>query len=183
MTDCRSPFDPAMREVRINDQAAQTPVATADLTPSLGKFCVDGDITDADYCQQFPCFNDPSLPGCADTTDSCPSDPFKTEAGICGCGAMNLIDNVFSNVVAHERWGCVTTGLINMFHEVGCTSASSGILLIFDSGDCHKTLKVLKVSVWWLPRYNLVHVHDLYLVEGRDVAHGVHNDVFDLSFL
>jgi hypothetical protein len=41
----------------------------------------------------------------------------------------------------------------------------------------------LKVSVWRLPRYNLVHVHDLDLVQSRDVAHGVHDDVFDLGFL
>lgn len=83
------PFDPAIREIRIHDLVAQAPVATADITPSLVKFCVDGDISDAEYCQQFPCFNDPSLPTCADNTDACPSDPFKTEAGICGCGTAD----------------------------------------------------------------------------------------------
>jgi Dockerin type I domain len=83
------PFDPAIREVRIKDLVTQAPVATVDITPALVKFCIDGDITDTGYCQQFPCFNDPSLPGCLDNTDACPADPFKTEPGVCGCGTAD----------------------------------------------------------------------------------------------
>lgn len=80
------PFDPAIRAVRIDDLDTETPLLAEDITPSLVRFCTDGDITDQEYCQQFPCYNDPSLPGCQDTSDACPADPFKTEPGLCGCG-------------------------------------------------------------------------------------------------
>lgn len=112
------PFDPAIREVRINDQAGQTPVASVNITPSLVNFCIDGDITDADYCQQFPCFNDPSLPGCIDTSDACPSDPLKNAPGVCGCGTADTDGDLDGTPDCNDS--CPVDGLKLEPGECGC---------------------------------------------------------------
>ena len=79
-------FDRDIREIRIEDLQAEVTIASIDMEPSLVQFCRNEDITDQEYCSQFPCFNDPSQPECIDTSDSCPSDPLKTSPGACGCG-------------------------------------------------------------------------------------------------